>query len=486
VRELGERAPLTLTALNRLGELYNMQARYQKAEPLLVRAFQLRHEVLGPEHPDTIESMVSLGFVKGWSSSATDNQEGAKLRIQAFEIGRKVLPENHPIHLKALSSLADLYGVMGYEMLPLYQQGLKHAQEVLGPEHELTLAFERIVGTTHAWAFELEQAQPLLTEALATSQRVCGPDHPETLDCMRALSEFYIVNLQLSEAHELLSDTLGRRSRREPPLHTQTLQLSFFLACVSAMEGQFPLATQTLDTILDQAGQLQGPKDRLIRFCILIRAVLFAMQGQSEELETWCEDMMERFEGDDLTVAEIHASIGAWQTIYSNTKIHDTGLALKHAMKSCELSGWSNSDYICNLATVYAAVGDFDKAIEWQQRAIDMVEREQSMGYAAYYRWVLGFLKSGRPYRDSLITMLAFHACCPGDQERFIPHVQKRYDYCRQVFGENHGETQGCIYWLAHLYDTLNKPEEAAAWRAKLVELMPPHSSPSPVNEFKQ
>jgi len=476
LRKLGERDPQTLIALNRFGELYGMQARYQEAEPLLSLALRLRREVLGPEHPDTLESMVSLGLVKGWSSSATDNQEGARLRIEAFETSRRMLSEDHPVYLKALGSVAELYPIMGTDMLPLYQRGLKHAQEILGPEHEQTLLFKRIVGSNQAWSFELQEAEPLLREALATSQRVFGPYHPETLNCMAAQGEFYLVNLQFAEARELFGETLRRQTPGRSLLHTNTLQLSLYLAYASAMEGDIASAAQTLDTLIDQAGRVQGPKDNLVRFCILFRTALFAMQGQAQEMRDWCERAIERFKDDDL-VAEIHATVGAWQAIYPDPRMRDIASALKHSIQACELNLWSNADYICNLATVYADMGDFKKAIEWQERALEMVEKERSVGFVAFYRWGLTLLKSGRPYRDSLMTMVSFQRCCPAGQVSLVPHLERRYEYCRRVFGETHGETQGCIYWLVQLYDTLNKPEEAMRWRAKLIEPMSPGPS---------
>ena len=50
----------------------------------------------------------------------------------------------------------------------------------------------------------------------------------------------------------------------------------------------------------------------------------------------------------------------------------DGKLALENAKKACELDQWENWQYVSSLAAAYAELGQFDKAIEWQKKAIAM------------------------------------------------------------------------------------------------------------------
>ena len=54
-------------------------------------------------------------------------------------------------------------------------------------------------------------------------------------------------------------------------------------------------------------------------------------------------------------------------------KYRDGKRALELATKACELSEWKKQSYLVTLAAAYAATGNFDKAIEWEQKAKDMI-----------------------------------------------------------------------------------------------------------------
>ncbi len=59
-RELGPDHPDTLKSLLVLATLCEATGRYDEAEPLFVRALAAFERVLGPEHPDTFEAMTFL------------------------------------------------------------------------------------------------------------------------------------------------------------------------------------------------------------------------------------------------------------------------------------------------------------------------------------------------------------------------------------------------------------------------------------------
>jgi tetratricopeptide (TPR) repeat protein len=53
--------------------------------------------------------------------------------------------------------------------------------------------------------------------------------------------------------------------------------------------------------------------------------------------------------------------------------MHPNGMpAIEDATKACEMSEWQNSLYLSGLAMAYAESGDFDSALKWQQKALEL------------------------------------------------------------------------------------------------------------------
>ena len=79
---------------------------YEKAEPLLVRAMDIRKQVLGEDHADYANSLNSLAVFY----QVTGQYEKAEpLLVKALSIRKNELGENHPEYATSLNNLAILY-----------------------------------------------------------------------------------------------------------------------------------------------------------------------------------------------------------------------------------------------------------------------------------------------------------------------------------------------------------------------------------------
>ena len=70
--------------------------------------------------------------------------------------------------------------------------------------------------------------------------------------------------------------------------------------------------------------------------------------------------------------------------------------AVQYAQQACDLSGWHSASSISVLAAAYAEQGDFDKAVEWQEKATEMVPVKRRSDYRAR----LALYKAHKPYRE--------------------------------------------------------------------------------------
>ena len=78
-------------------------------------------------------------------------------------------------------------------------------------------------------------------------------------------------------------------------------------------------------------------------------------------------------------------------------KVRDGKRALEAAKKACELTDHKNGGYLDTLAAAYAEVGQFDKAVEWQEKALKAGDIPIKDLDAARQR--LELYKAKKPYR---------------------------------------------------------------------------------------
>ncbi len=89
----------------------------------------------------------------------------------------------------------------------------------------------------------------------------------------------------------------------------------------------------------------------------------------------------------------------AWFYATCGDERHRNGQqALEDATKACELSNWKNPTMIDTLAAAYAEAGDFENAIKWQKRAIELIASKD--GDTSGMEKQLKMFESGKPVRQ--------------------------------------------------------------------------------------
>jgi tetratricopeptide (TPR) repeat protein len=81
-----------------------------------------------------------------------------------------------------------------------------------------------------------------------------------------------------------------------------------------------------------------------------------------------------------------------------DAKYRDGRKAVGNATRACELSQWVNPNCLGTLAAAYAETGEFEQAIKWQEKALEVSTPDYDKT-AAQSR--LELYKAGKPYRDS-------------------------------------------------------------------------------------
>jgi len=153
-----------------LGRTYLTLDQPVGAEPQLQRAFEIRRQVLGPDHPDTLEATVDMAED---CAEQGDDRRAEKLLQEAAAAYRRTMGPDHPRTLDCLQTLGNAY-----------------------------LAWKRP-----------DQADGVFRELLEQRRRLNGPEDPKTLEAMNGLADVIRLSGRPADAARLDEEALqiGRR-----------------------------------------------------------------------------------------------------------------------------------------------------------------------------------------------------------------------------------------------------------------------------------
>ena len=257
-RVLGPDHPDTLNSRNNLAGAYESAGRLGQAIPLLKRTLADRERVLGPDHPDTLTSRNNLAATY---QAAGRLEQAIPLLKRTLADRERVLGPDHPDTLTSRNNLAAAYQDAGRleQAIPLYEQTLADTERVLGPDHPQTLTSRNNLAYAYQDAGRLEQAIPLHEQALAHTGRVLGPDHPQTLTSRNNLAAAYQAAGRLEQAIPLYEQTLADTERVLGPDHPQTLTSRHNLAYAYQDAGRLEQAIPLHEQILADRERVLGP-----------------------------------------------------------------------------------------------------------------------------------------------------------------------------------------------------------------------------------
>src|SRR5262249_3080558 len=126
-----------------LAEVYYGLNLPSEGRSMFARALETRRRALGPEHPDTLKSMTALSIAMGLTPGHTPDEmvrskaEGAKLAHEALSTQQRVLGPEHPDTLQSMMVVGNIFrsqgNLAGAEAFQ--RQTLAARRRVLGSEH---------------------------------------------------------------------------------------------------------------------------------------------------------------------------------------------------------------------------------------------------------------------------------------------------------------------------------------------------------------
>jgi serine/threonine protein kinase/Tfp pilus assembly protein PilF len=285
-----------------IGKTYMDLGLYPDAQKQLERALDLRHRILGYEHPDTLATMNELAILYRDQGRYV---QAEPLFTNVLELRRRTLGQEHLDTLSTMNSLAELYRQQGKhgQAEALYAKVLEHQRRVLGGEHPETLVSMNNLALLYLDEGKYEQAEALLTQALRAQRGVQGEEHPDTLTSMNNLALVYRSQGKYGQAEALYAKVLEIRRRVLGEEHPDTLTSMNNLAGALSSTGGHNIEVEALlRKILDVRLRVLGEKHLDTLNSMNNLAVLYRNQGnipQSEQLFTKALAIARRLLGEE-------------------------------------------------------------------------------------------------------------------------------------------------------------------------------------------
>jgi predicted ribosomally synthesized peptide with SipW-like signal peptide len=169
---------------------------------------------------------------------------------------------------------------------------------------------------------------------------------------------------------------------------------------------KFAIARNNLATALESAGDVDGAlaecRDavRVIPTDARLRNNLAIVLLKIGDIEHALTENLEAVRIDPK-FAPAHNNL-AWLLATGPDSVRDGKRAVEHATRAGELSGWTEPTLFDTLAAAHAEAGDFDKAIEYQKKALSFPAFEKAHGREGRGRLELYARK--KPYRDQALV----------------------------------------------------------------------------------
>ena len=410
-KHLGPEHPNTAQSLNSLAELYRSMGLYDKAEPLYQRSLAIKEKVLGPEHPLTALALNNLALLY-CHMSAYDKAE--PLYRRSLAIYEKTLGADDPSTATSLNNLAGLYYRMGaYDKAePLFMRSLAICERVSGPEHPDTALALNNLAELYRTMGAYDKAEPLYQRSLAIREKVLGPEHPDTAQSLNNLAVLYDNMGAYDKAEPLYQRSLAIREKVLGPEHPDTALALNNLAELYRTMGAYDKAGPLYKRSLAINEKALGPEHPDTASSLNNLALFYDNMGAYDKAEP----------------------------LYKRSLvIYEKALGSEHPDTARSLN---------NLAGLYRTMGLYDKAEPLYQRSVAI--RTKALGL-------------GHPDTAQSLNNLAGLYDNMGAYDKAEPLLKFSLAIHEKVMGPEHPLTALALNNLAGLYVAQGRPVEALA-----------------------
>lgn len=183
----GEQNSFVATVYHNLAGLEHARHRYERAEQLARKSYELHLQVFGKEHPNTIADGAALGSILQGLGKWSEAIPLFERAITFFEQPAYFNPYEVALNLNNLA--ASLQAKQAFpEAEQTYRRALSLKQDLFGKEHiDVAITLNNLALILKLQG-QIQEARSMLEQALVIFENTVGTQHPKTLLCQKNIS----------------------------------------------------------------------------------------------------------------------------------------------------------------------------------------------------------------------------------------------------------------------------------------------------------
>jgi tetratricopeptide (TPR) repeat protein len=292
-RVLGPDHPDTLNTLGNLGNALLKADRIDEAVKAMERTLKAREEVLGADHPEVATTLNNLGVIYR-STKRTDDAIAACQR--AIVIWRTALGPDNPTIVNADLNLANIYLDRGEpaNARPLLEEAVAITGRTLAEDNPLRLTANNNLGGFYMQIGEVARAEQIFRDSLAVRERLYGPDSPKIAEALANLGALSIEREREDEARPLLERAVKIIESSSNSEHSDLINPISGLASIALEQDQLDVAARHLSHLQRILTKIGGAEHRRSSSVLLIEAQLELKRDRPDRALTVLEQSASR------------------------------------------------------------------------------------------------------------------------------------------------------------------------------------------------
>lgn len=336
--------------------------------------------------------------------------------------------------------------------LPLYLRLQKVSEDLVGPEHQNTVAIIIITARTYFNLGLYEKALPLQQRALSIYERTLGKEHFDTISTANNLAITFIklgrFNEALTtqiEATKLIENTAG-------PEHADTASALNILAAIYAETSQHEEALKLHLRALSIREKIFGSDHPITAMSLNNLSQIYGAMGQYEKALPLLKRALAIAEkSQNIEGPEIAWILGNIASTYNALSQYEDAISFNlQALAVRENSiGTEHPDMaatLMNLASTQGRIGRYEEALKNQKKAIAILEKTVGPEHPDT-AWGLNNLAN--IYNDISL------------QEMALPLYLRALSIDEKVYGQEHPRIAASLNNLSHTYSELAQYDKA-------------------------